>query len=264
MKMDCADLERALLAGEAVDGPGFAPHLEACAACRSLAAEGAPLARGLAGAAPPAPELDAAALAALEGNVLGAVAADRGVLADLRARPRGVRLALVVTLALCEAALVFLALRRGDWDAYPRARMLIVLAAGALVAGVAAGAALRPLYLPAPGGGAWGLALIAVLALPFAFAALPAPVAAPAMAAPALPCLALGSGLALAVLLVLRLVDRGGSGLAQVAAAVAGGYVGLVGLQLHCPIGEPWHLVSAHAVIPLGLALLTLAARRLA
>ena len=256
--MDCAEIERVLIAGPTPTGPDVEAHLAECPACRYLVAEGAGIAPALAN---DGSSDDAASPAAIERAVMDRLAHERGVLARLRETPRPFRIGLVVALVALEAAYMFIHVRRSDWATYPSWRMTVTVCAYALGMVLLLWIALRPLYRP-PLAARVETALLAIaVGLPFLIALLPAE--------PTVPnsfftyprftfrCFAYGSCLALPVILLHRIVDRGnGMGLwATATAVVAAGYVGLFGLQLECPINLPLHLVTGHATVPLGLVL---------
>jgi hypothetical protein len=204
-------------------------------------------------------DVENARLADLEGAILDEIRAQRGVMAALRERSRSTRLVALAILVAVEALFMFTYLRRGDWAEYPAWRMMLTaggFAVGALFCGWVA---LRPMYRPPPRGA--GAILAAALLLPFAVALLPALPTAylPRFTYPgyAFRCFAYGACLAWPVILWVRALDRGGHafGWAALAAAVAGGYAGLLGLQLECPVNDTVHLLTGHAIVPLGAAL---------
>jgi hypothetical protein len=272
--MDCSDVERALVVceGESPSGSEIEAHLAGCEACQFLVGEGAPVALALAGTMtmttmPPGatPEL-----AELEIAVGESLAAERGLLGRARALPRPARLAAIAVFALLEPVFFSRFLRRVDWTTYPAWRMAATLGIYALGVVILGWFALRPVYLaPLP---RWApRAILAVgLGLPALIAILPA-VATTAPEAEvfnypgwAYYCFVDGGGLAVAVLLLARCLDRGAHGSrASALAAVSGAaFAGLIGLQIQCPINYPMHLLTGHATIPLGLAAAYLLFRR--
>src|SRR5688572_20105527 len=152
----------------------------------------------------------------LEAAVLSRIAAEHGLVARLRALPRPSRFALLVVLVAAEALLFWLFLRRADLGAYPSARMAVTVGGyGGLL--LAAGwLAMRPLYLP----DRRTLRHIIVglgLLLPFVLALLPEiPTASVESAGQHVRwgafCFLDGILVAAAVLLLGRLLDRGGPG----------------------------------------------------
>lgn len=97
--MSCDELLELLRSGAPPDSPAAAAHLQACPDCAELARELGPaaaaLARSLAGAS-----AEPAGLADLQAGLRARLAAERGPLAWLRARPTWQRFALLVLLAL--------------------------------------------------------------------------------------------------------------------------------------------------------------------
>jgi hypothetical protein len=265
--MDCSDVERAILAGESPSGSELHAHLSGCAGCRFLLGEGAPVARALAGSVPRAGEAE---LPELQLAVAESLAAERGPLGRVRALPRPARLAAIVLFALLEAVFFSSFLRRVDWATYPAWRMVATLGVYALGVVILGWFALRPMYLAPLPRWAERTVLGVGLGLPALIAILPA-VATTAPEAEvfnypgwAYYCFVDGGGLAVAVLLLARCLDRGAHGSrGQALAAVAGAaFAGLAGLQIQCPINYPMHLLTGHATIPLGLAAAYLLFRR--
>ena len=62
-------------------------------------------------------------------------------------------------------------------------------------------------------------------------------------------CNALGGSLGFVVYLVMRTVDRGGQAGSPIGdlAAVGAGIIGVLAVQVHCPVNLQAHLVSGHA-----------------
>ncbi len=265
--MDCSHVERALLEGDSTTGSEMQAHVAACEACRFLVGDGAPVARALAGSVPRA---TAPELAELELAVVERLGAERGLLARARALPRPARLGAIALLALAEALFFSTFLRRVDFATYPAWRMAATLGIYALGVVLLGWFALRPLYLPPLPRWAERTLLAAGLGVPALIALLPAvPTTAPEAEVFNYPgwayyCFVDGGGLAVAVLLCARFLDRGGhQSRATALAAVAGAaFVGLAGLQIQCPINYPMHLLTGHATVPIGLALAYVLFRR--
>ncbi|HKA89337.1 MAG TPA: hypothetical protein VKE22_16835 [Haliangiales bacterium] len=259
-------MEKALLDGRKPAGPELHAHLAGCDSCRFLCEDGGPVARALAGSAPP----DRTDLAALEQRLADDVAADRGIVGALRALPRPARFGLVAVLIGLEVLFFYGLMRRGDMDVYPAARMAAILAAYGLLALAAAWVAFRPLHLPPSP--AWvPRALVAIgLFLPVAIALLPeVPTTAfkpgYSVAVLAFKCFSHGGALAAAVIFAARALDRAGHGGAIPAAlaAIAGGAAGVLALQLECPINHSIHLLTGHATVPAGMLLIYSLGRKL-
>lgn len=223
------------------------------------------------------PELDERAgeqLRALEAELFGsaegpplerveaALAAERGPVAWLRARPTPVRRAMVGATIGLVLVLAWTAFGRVDMPLFPTDRLAVELGLLALVAVGLIGLGLRHGLREAP---AWtGLFVLFVVALPtvayflpMAHSAHPASLAGAGsdLAARALSCFAWGMSMAAPVALVLALSERDPSpewprdGLAAGAAGVAG----LMALTLHCPITQPIHLLVGHAPVVIGM-----------
>jgi hypothetical protein len=158
------------------------------------------------------------------------------------------------------AALAFGVMPRPDLARLPPQRLLATLAVFALLTGAALLLALRPLHRPPPPRYLVVVWITSGLVLPFLVAA--APEQMPMHAASsvgrgaelwshALPCFGAGSIVAVTVVMVVGLLDRGRQ-LAIVpvlGAALAGGLAANLALQLHCPITAIEHLLLGHALI---------------
>ena len=266
--MDCSDIERALLAGETPSGPDLEAHTAGCESCRYLVNGGAPVAQALgqggAGAAAPT----AANLAFMEGRILADIQSDEGWLARLRERSRLVRMAPMLVLLGLEALFMATYLRRADWSAYPGWRLALTAGAYAAASVGLAWLAFRPIYRRALPDWVRNAVFGAAIAVPFLIAILPAPptIRIPTFTYPGFTfrCFAYGTALGLGIILLSRALDRGGHrlGWVAIAAAVAGGYAGLLGLHLECPVNDPLHLLLGHATLPGGMALGTWLFRR--
>src|SRR6185503_6361963 len=76
-------------------------------------------------------------------------------------------------------------------------------------------------------------------------------------------CFTTGVVQGLSMLVLLGLVDRSEGQLGPLLlAVVAGGMLAQIGLTLHCPVNDRWHLLSGHASVPVGLLIGALALRR--
>ena len=209
--------------------------------------------------------MPAADLGRLRAALTQELAAERGPRAFLRARPTGLRVLIACSAVLGVAAVSGFAGLRPDHGIYPPGRMaaIVLFIAGAVAVELAI--SLRPLQLPAlprwlpTAAMAVALAGLFVLyALPAAHLSHPASLhasAPPMLLARAVQCLAIGLGFGVPVHALLRALDRGGADRALIA-AVCAGLAANLGLQLHCPITAPAHMLLGH----LGVALLLLAA----
>ncbi len=265
--MDCSDVERALIHGEKPEGAELEAHLAGCETCRFLVDDGVPVAQALAASSGPPSPVDELDVGALEAATLAQVAGDRGPIAALRALPRLVRLGLLTTFTALGCAYFYDFYRRPDWAGYPPARMILALAAFVGLGLVLAWTSLRPLWLR-PLSDRSRRVLVAIgLALPFVLAVLPEVESGWKMPASmslvglAYACNALGGAFGFLVYLVLRTVDRGGA--TSTLTAVGAGLLGILAVQIHCPVNAIAHLCTGHATIPLVLVGATLLLRRL-
>jgi hypothetical protein len=256
-QVDCSDVRDTFRAGSLPDGP----H------CAELFAEDARLGRALAGdpGAPlPADELWK--------TIEGAVASETGARAWLRSRPTGLRMTLVIAVALAVIGLGASRLR-SDWAVYPKAvgAMWLALYAVSLLACV--WLVLAPLGRPRPPGAARYALGLAAACLPVAYAlGLFEPVASATgseqgreLVRHALGCFAYGSLLALPFLgltLTVERRDRLSLGAVLLVAAAAG-LVANTALLLHCPLDDSKHLLLGHATIGGAVFALLAAASRL-
>ncbi len=207
------------------------------------------------------PTLDADAMFAdLERDL----AREVGPVARLRSLETSKRVGLGVIAALFITALSLGLTGRPDWALYPASRMIAELSAVALVFTGALWWTLFPAHRPTPRT-LWTLLLVATgTSLPFVLAALPMAHAlhdaslqgaGEDLAARAGACFIWGMVSALPVLFLLVALDRDGqsSGSRIVCAAVAAALVGVLSLQVHCPITQPIHLLWGHASVGVGL-----------
>jgi hypothetical protein len=159
-------------------------------------------------------------------------------------------LALVVLLAVAVAP-------RADLASYPRGRMALSIVLLSAVAAVASWRLLRPLHLPPPPLWSSRLLLIAGVTLPCVLAALPLDHAGAnagtgaGFAVGCGKCLAFGGALGFPALLLALLLRRAPVDGAAVSAlgGVAAGLAANVALGLHCPVSDPAHIVSGHALL---------------
>jgi hypothetical protein len=269
--MDCAELRRLLVtraqtgAGLGALGADAEAHAAGCAACRFLVEQGGALPALMAGAKEPGPSpADFRLLAELERGVRADQAAERGPVAWLRAQSRAFRVSLLLGAAGLQATLVYWQQARADLSTYPGWRLAASLAVFAVVALVAAWQAFRPLYLPPPprwlgpvvfGAAASALAVFTVI--------LPEVATRPECQVGyhqlywAHYCFASGMVQGGVVLLLAGLLSRGrGGGATPWLAAAGAGLAGNIGLQLHCAVNFPVHLMLGHATVPFGFLLL--------
>ncbi len=193
----------------------------------------------------PEPELDE-----LARKVDTAIAAERGVVARVRAWSRLSRFAMVALLIGVIAMMTGTLSPRSDMNTMPRWRLVAVIGVYVVIALAAVWHALRPLWLRRLSPWVSRLLVCAGLVIPFVHALLPE---LPTHEAHISSCLANGTLLGLSVLLLARAVDRGGHrGTDEALLAAAGGGVGgVMALHLQCPINHVEHLLTAHAPVPL-------------
>ena len=220
----------------------------------------------------PGPELEAAfrALApnpgggdepAADFDGLGArLDAEIGVAAWLRALPTPVRMGLLLGTVLLVALLVAMVHGRPDVAVYPSVRLGLELALLCGFGLLALAGSLRGHHHPEiPRSIGWGLVGGALL-IPLILALLPMADAVhplglegsgPKLVPMAVSCMAYGLAIAVPVLLVGWVLDRGEHrGRPRVRLAAAGaGLAGLIGLELHCPIQIHEHLMIGHAPV---------------
>jgi hypothetical protein len=213
---------------------------------------------------PGCPDVD---LEPLRREVHRALAQERGVVARLRSLRTSHRILLVVLLAALVTLAAALATPRHDLGEVPFARMMATLAVFAALTAAASWRMLRPLHAPPPS--MWsGRALIAAgLLSPCLFAlgplehvGLSAGEGADFVACCG-KCIGFGGALALPVFVLALLARRSTVDGAVVAAlgGVAAGLTGNLGLQVHCAVTEPAHVLASHELLVLvstGTALL--------
>lgn len=188
---------------------------------------------------------------------------EQGLRGWLRARSTLARGLLAFGAVVLAGVVIALGFARPDLGSYPPDRLAVSLAAMALVMAVSMALALRPLQRAALPGWVGPLAVtcsLLLLAGLYLIAPLEAPRALfePGVFGPALRCLGTGLALGVPVYGVLVLLDRGGSRRAVPMALAAGMAANLV-LHIHCPSGQPSHLMLGHfgaaALLLLAIAL---------
>lgn len=241
-------------------------HLRYCPACACLAADGGALALRLSRASS-TKEVDEADLAPVLAGLERSLTAEQslaGRLRSLSTRVRALLAAIAASLIVLVAGLLPL---RPDLSVYPPLRLSLELG---LVAAMATGAAwlwLRPLFRSplrrwiAPSIAASSLVLPwLIAAAPAAHRAHPASLAGTGddLVARALACLLYGGVWGALLALGSRAIGRTPTAppRLRVFGAVAGALVGLLSLQLHCPLTSPVHLLAGHAPVPMLLVVL--------
>lgn len=203
-------------------------------------------------------ELEEAIADSIRGEITERIAAERGLVATLRALPTSQRLAGIVLASLAVTVLAWLMMPRADMDHYPRGRMLITLGALFGLTVAANLRLLRPLHLPKPPAWTGAVLLLAGIAAPIVLAVVPltafgheefAAGEGGAFAVGCFKCLSFGAVLGLPVLLLAGLMRRANVDGAAIVAlgGVAAGLTGNLTLQVHCPIVDTGHLLLGHA-----------------
>lgn len=146
---------------------------------------------------------------------------------------------------------------REDFGDYPAWRMGLALGSATILIVASVFMALRPSHLPAlPRWKGVGLILLSCVSV-LVLASLPAaehaaqhehPMEGASIFAQSMPCMYLGLLFGVPVYVLARLLDRGTS-LSAFLAAAAAGLAGNFVLQLHCPIDHAMHNVLGHASV---------------
>ncbi len=251
--MTCEGARAAIAAGREDDAT--LAHLETCTGCLQALDAGVTL------AAPPAP---APAPEVLQARVSDAIARERGPIAWLRARSAAVRLLLALALLAAWIAQADLAAVHRDLDAYPRGRLFAIVLGLLATGGLAAAISLRSLARRALSPALERMIVVVAVLLPLGPALLPevhvpGPFAGRGAAGDLAPfslhCFAIGVGISISFVVLLRLLDRtahAGSARAMIAAGAAA-LLGSLVLFVRCPIDAPLHLLLGHALIGVAL-----------
>lgn len=249
MDVGCEQIRDALAAGRELEGSAVRAHVAACEACAALLEAGPVVASWLAGT----PGAPAPALRPFP----------KGWRESLRQLPTPVRWAAVLLVLGVLIGLHLTVLLRSDFDTYPTVRMVFTVSGFLLLTLLLAWMVLRPIQRPrldrrlligvvlvgvvcAIGSGLMPAAHHDHAGHPESFAAegdgfWPA----------AIQCLVYGGIVGLVIFVVLMLLDRGGAVTPLVLGGLAlGALVGMIALQLHCPIVDPTHRLVAHAGVP--------------
>jgi hypothetical protein len=245
--VNCVDVREARLRG-AVLSPEAAEHAHKCPICSADTVE--------AGGA--SPELDE-----LFRGITSAVDREKGITGWLRSRSTSSRILVAAIWVTVLVALSAIGMPRTAFAPLPVERVVVVFGALAVLAAALLRVGLRPAQTPAPCDRTI-LALIgAGLLLPAVTAFLPAGAHpfpryveyTPTQAT--VGCFIIGGLTGVLAILLLRALDRTAhdSRPAGVLAAVTGGVVGNLALELHCPVTAPGHLLLGHATVGVMLVL---------
>lgn len=258
--MDCAQLRQVMLDGGDPTSPEAQEHMSGCAACQALYSHGKDLALMLAGMQAEQPSGQAPSFADLERQLAGEPSW-RTRLAELSSKARWVLAAAVLTFPV----VVGLVRHRHNLSEYPLDRLLVELGVLVGLALVSAWMWIRPLHRPQPNHRVLWAVLGGGLVFPWILSSLPAALPEPPTVflagssdlSRAGSCFLFGAATALPALLMLAGLGRRRSAFPGFAIlpATAAALAGLVGLEIHCPIASPSHLLMGHAPIALALPL---------
>ena len=262
---DCADVRDALKQGKPLTDE-LGEHAEQCELCAELVGGEAELGHGLA-SLEGAPEPD---LSRVIANVEEHVAQDTGLGAWLSSRATPTRVLIGIGLPIAIVTWILMAKARPDLALYPLGRLAAIVIAYSLFVGAALRHALAPLQRAAPAPWVRPALTFAMIALPLVFAVLPAAHSGHPEGSGddflrrALACFGFGAALSLPVLVLWALLDRDKHQSAPLAAlaAAGAGLVGVMSLELHCPITQPPHLLLGHASVALTLTVIYTGVRR--
>jgi hypothetical protein len=242
--MKCDDVRARLQPG--LSDAAVLDHLETCEACAAIAEE-----RGLFGGL-----VDEEELRDLYAGTEARIEMDRNFAGWLKSRPTWVRRAGAASVSIVVFSIGLLLIRRPDFEAYPRGRMILTIAAMGVLLTASLLVALRPLHRPRlPDWLHRGLATFGV-AVAFLLAALPSSYVTPdqylsddPIKAYGLNCFVIGLLLGIPVYATARLFDRGANSFSAILAALAAGLTGNLALHVHCPRSDATHLLSGHFTV---------------
>ena len=253
----CESVRKALTEGEPL-GEAERAHVRSCPVCEVLSDADGQLARTLQQDLPTsgADELLASLTPMLEEE-------DRRPTAWLARLPTSARIGLAMLVGALTVVAVATIRPRSDLGDYPMARQAGILSALAVVAVLALGAALRPLYRARLGAGAKaavGLAALLVVTL-VAATALPSDYA-PSLQRfgyDAFHCMGSGGLFAVPFIAMILAVRRESTSLPWAAAAAAG-LIANAALFVFCPIEDVGHQFAGHASLVVLFMVLAVAA----
>ncbi len=255
--MSCSDVHGALLRGEVPTGPGADAHLRSCDACAALVDDEGALAGALGAEDDPSPD----DMAALLSSVKSAVERETGARAWARSRSTPARLVGALAAVAALAAVVATGSPRGDLAEMSKLRLLSAMVLYGGLAFACLLVAMRPLQRPSLAPSAGRGLIVAGLAVAVGFALAPAASglslwsASPTLVPEAMTCFAFGAALAVPLLGVGWLLDRGGyaGGGRLLLAAGSAGLAGSLFLELHCDMQMPAHLMLGHVTVVVAL-----------
>ncbi len=245
MAMTCSQIRDAFSRGEVPARAAVQAHLATCPSCSELFEHDAELGRALAVQAAPGADFPEELFARIDADV----ARESGIRAWLRSRPSQLRFQLLALLTILLIVIGGALRHRADLPAYPVARMVVLLGGYFVAILMAVGKELSLGPRRAPFADHLGL-LIGAVGLPFLAALMPATEAS-THAGPqgALGCFLYGALFTLPIGLLLWAFDRDDRPSLRtvcLSAAALGLSANLL-LELHCPSGNPLHLVLGHA-----------------
>ncbi len=241
----CDDVRPLLVAGASLSEAAVLDHLESCEECAARAEASGLLETSFGRGDRELREL----LIKTETRI----SMDATASGWLKSRRTWVRALLAVASGTLIFVYVLMWMRRPDFDAYPRERMLLTIGMmlGLMVASLWMG--LRSLGRPPlPTWLQRGLTTVGVVAA-FLLAAMPSGYLTPQQFVSmelidvlGTPCFFLGLLFGVPVYALARVLDRGANPFSAILAALAAGLTGNLVLDVHCPRSDPTHLLFGH------------------
>ncbi len=248
--MACSQIRDAFMRGEVLPRDVVQAHLATCPTCRELFERDAELGRALSAQAVPSTGFPEELFERIDADV----ARESGIRAWLRSRPSQLRFQLLALTTILLIVVGGALHRRGDLDAYPVARMVVLLGGYFVAILMAVGKELSLGPRRPPFADHLGL-LLGAVGLPFLVAFFPATEASRHWGPEgALGCFLYGALFTVPIGVLLWAFDRD-ERLSLRTVCLSAAALGLSAnllLELHCPSGNPIHLLLGHA--SLGLA----------
>ncbi len=185
-------------------------------------------------------------------------AEDSQPLSKLKSQPTWVRRAIALSVIAVIVMIAGPLAPRADIGTYPVVRMALHVGALLGLAGLCAWVALKPLHVPAWSHAKCWAAIGFATSCTFILCVLPQVES--TMVGSAGGCFAFGTLLSIPIFAFVRQLDRGAV-LSAVLAGAAGGLVGNVVLQLHCPVTERGHLLTGHFLVLVAFVLVGVTVR---